>query len=192
MFISSDLYGLILSGGFSTRMGTDKSLLVYHGKPQREYLFTVMQAFCEKVFVSCRKDQDIPAELNPLPDIYDFSSPMNGILSAFTQHPEKAWLVIAVDMPYVDEQVLHTLIQARNKQKMATCFFNDERKLPEPLLTIWEPAAFALLQQQAEQGMISPQKFLIEAAIQLASVPHSKALRNINTPHERPGDLSTG
>jgi molybdenum cofactor guanylyltransferase len=188
--ISPDLYGLILSGGFSTRMGTDKSLLVYHSKPQREYLFEIMQKFCEKVFISCREDQNVPAELNPLPDRYDFRSPMNGILSAFTQHPDKAWLVVAVDMPYVDEQVLQTLIQARHKQKIATCFFNEERKLPEPLLTIWEPIAFTPLRQQVEQGMISPQKFLLQAAIHLTSIPHSKALWNVNNPDERPGDLS--
>ncbi|MEQ9006433.1 MAG: NTP transferase domain-containing protein, partial [Ekhidna sp.] len=44
-------------GGQSSRMGTDKSALNYHGKPQVEYLFELLQSKLSKAFVSVRKGQ---------------------------------------------------------------------------------------------------------------------------------------
>ncbi len=47
-----DIYGLILTGGFSKRMGMEKAQLNYHGKPQFSYLFELIKPFCEEgVFV---------------------------------------------------------------------------------------------------------------------------------------------
>lgn len=48
---------LILAGGRSTRMGTDKSLLTYHHQPQWRYLYELLTPYCSTVFVSCRADQ---------------------------------------------------------------------------------------------------------------------------------------
>jgi len=53
------LNGLVLAGGKSTRMGTDKGLLNYHGQAQRYYLFNLMQQVLGKdaeVFLSVRAE----------------------------------------------------------------------------------------------------------------------------------------
>ncbi|MFT5737968.1 MAG: molybdopterin-guanine dinucleotide biosynthesis protein A, partial [Maribacter sp.] len=38
MISNAKIYGLVLAGGKSTRMGVDKGLITYHGLPQRDYL----------------------------------------------------------------------------------------------------------------------------------------------------------
>jgi len=123
--------GLVLSGGKSTRMGKDKSLIAYHGgKPQREYVFDLLSECCDNVFTSCRKEQEIPKHLNPLPDRYDFGGPVNGILSAFALHPDKAWLVVAVDMPNVTSRALQTLLSQRDPNRLATVFLTHKKMPP--------------------------------------------------------------
>jgi molybdenum cofactor guanylyltransferase len=184
--ISIDLYGLVLAGGRSTRMGTDKGLLVYHGKVQREHLFDLLSRFCEGVFTSCHAGQQLPEHLNPLVDTYDLKSPMNGILSAFQKFPDKAWLIVAVDMPYVDDRVLETLIRQRDRSKVATCFYNEVEKLPDPLLTIWEPVSYPMLLKTVKQGKISPRDFLATHGACMITPPDDKTLLNINSPGGMP------
>ena len=181
-----DIYGLILTGGNSSRMGTDKSLLVYNGKPQREYLFDLLGKFCQQVFTSCRKDQNVPSRLNPVVDRFNFPGPLNGILSAFAHESRKSWLVIAVDMPFADAPALHLLISNRDKTKMATCFYNAEEKQPEPLLTLWERNSYPFLLKFAENGNVSPREFLKSHPITMINPPDEKTIVNFNYPTEKP------
>lgn len=180
------LYGLVLSGGRGSRMSMDKGVLAYHGKPQREYLFELLSKYCDKVFTSCRAEQQVLAGLNPLVDEFDLQGPMNGILSAFKKSNNVAWLVIAVDMPNVNGEVLELLISKRDTQKVATCFYNAEEEFPEPLLTLWEPTAYPLLLEFVEKGNLSPRDFLKNHPVQLVSPPDKGIFKNINSPDQLP------
>jgi molybdenum cofactor guanylyltransferase len=186
---SNKPFGLVLSGGKSTRMGTDKSLLNYRNKPQREYLYELLSAFCSRVFTSCRKDQEVPTTLNPITDYYNFPGPINGILSAFREYPDKSWLIVAVDMPFVDDVVLQQLLNHRDNSKVATCFLHLPENFPEPLLTLWEASAYPLLISYAESGNVSPRVFLETHQVKLI-IPHDqKILLNINSPKDKEGLL---
>jgi molybdopterin-guanine dinucleotide biosynthesis protein A len=178
----SGVYALILAGGKSSRMGKDKSLIEYHGMPQREYLFKVLSPLCEKVFLSCRnRDEQIPSHLNPIVDHFSLESPLNGILSAFEHLSHTAWLTVPVDMPLIDAKTISFLIENRDEKKMATCFFDSEEKNPEPLFTLWEPAAFHLLKKFYHEGKISPRDFLKQADVKIIPIPDKRALTNINS-----------
>lgn len=162
-------------------MGTDKGLLEYHGKPQREFLFDLLQEFCDCVYTSCRRDQNIPDGYNPLIDQFQIPGPMNGIMSAFA-HEQTSWLVVAVDMPYVDRQTLGLLISKRDRTRIATCYWNKDTAQPEPLLTLWEARAHELLLDFTTKGNISPREFLKMHPINLIQPIDHKSLLNINSP----------
>lgn len=181
---ASPINGLILSGGQSSRMGQDKGLIAYHGKPQREHLTELLRKFCNNVFVSCKRASGVPEDLHPLYDRFELDSPLNGILSAFQHDPTGAWLTVPIDMPLVDEAVLHYLVVHRDPRKLATCFYDSDGKNPEPLLAIWESAAAAPLQEFHRKGNISPRKFLQEHDVNLLTPPVPGLHRNINTPEE--------
>lgn len=180
--INTDINGLILSGGKSQRMGHDKALISYHGKPQREYLVELLKPFCHQVFTSCKVSDGVPEVLNPLPDQYDMDTPLNGILTAFTVETDRAWLTVPVDMPMIDADCIRYLLQHRNPEKVATCFYDSEGKLPEPLLTLWEPVAGKKLLAFFSGGGISPREFLMQEEINLLQSPHPKYLINVNSP----------
>lgn len=179
----------MLAGGRSTRMGRDKDLIEYHGRPQREHLFDLLAGFCKKVFTSCRNEQHIPAQLHPICDRYDFGSPLNGILTAFRAHPGHTWLAVAVDMPNVNAATIAFLLKHRDKQKLATCFIATDGK-PEPLLTIWEPECLPSLTDFAHAGKISPREYLLEHDVLLLQPPDPRVLVNVNSPEEMGGIIS--
>ncbi len=180
------LNGLALAGGKSLRMGEDKGLLNYHGKPQRDYLFGSMRKFCEETFISCRPDQVAEiSKMHPvLPDSFLDLGPFGAILSAFREQPNKAWLVIACDLPLLDEETLRFLIENRNPSAAATAFHNPETGFPEPLITIWEPKSYLLLLQFLARGFSCPRKVLINSAIHLLKAPNPAVLKNVNKPEE--------
>jgi molybdenum cofactor guanylyltransferase len=176
--------GLILSGGLSTRMGEDKRLIQYHGKSQEEYLFEILSPYCSEVYVSLNKNQT-----TDLPHIFDIDlpikSPIVGVISAFEKHSETAWLIVACDMPFVNQEVIEYLIKHRNPEKFATAFLNPEEHFPEPLLTIYEPRIFPELQEAVNQGKKSPMKVLESLQVELLKVIDSEVLVNVNTVLER-------
>ncbi|WP_422080783.1 NTP transferase domain-containing protein [Ulvibacterium sp.] len=183
--ISKDkLYGLVLSGGKSTRMGEDKGQIAYHGMPQRDYLYHLLDEVCERTYMSIRKEQEgeIAAGYNSIQDQDEYKGPFNGLLSAHSQFPDVAWLVLACDLPLMDAPSLRQLISARDPNKMATTFAQKENPLPEPLCAIWEPQALrSSISYLAQGNGIGPRKFLINNEVKLVFPKNADVLFNANS-----------
>ncbi|WP_130618405.1 NTP transferase domain-containing protein [Dyella amyloliquefaciens] len=181
------LFGLLLSGGASQRMRQDKAALPYRGEPQLLRAWRLLEAVTERAFLSVRdqqRDDPLRAGLPQIVDSYDAIGPAAGILSAQDRFPEAAWLVLACDLPLLDETTLQQLIDARDASASATVFASRHDGLPEPLCAIWEPSSHALLKQRYEDGSYCPRKALIQSRIVLLPAP-GDALDNVNTPEER-------
>ena len=180
------LNGLVLAGGLSTRMGADKAMLSYNGKPQALHAMDLLEEFCDEVFVSVRSSDDRRfAEAPVIVDTLTVTGPANGILSAMKASPEKAWRVLACDLPLLNPDVVRGLIAARDPQKMATAYMSKTNGLPEPLCAIYEPGIFGHMMRFTEAGKTCPRKMLIEGDVKLIALSDPKALDNANTPEDR-------
>ncbi|NNM53719.1 MAG: bifunctional molybdenum cofactor guanylyltransferase MobA/molybdopterin-guanine dinucleotide biosynthesis adaptor protein MobB [Spirochaetales bacterium] len=178
--------GLVLTGGQSSRMGQDKANLDYGRGAQVQRTYDLLSTVCQEVYVSCRSDQRDLGARSGLPQIFDqFTGlgPLSGILSAFSQHPEAAWLVIACDLPNLEQSQLVKLLEGRNPYRFATAFAGDDG-WPEPLCALYEPKALPRLFQFLAAGFDCPRKMLINSPIQL--LPGDlRQLRNVNSSYER-------
>jgi len=174
------LNGLVLAGGKSIRMGKDKGALDYHGKPQREFMADMLSPFCKKTYISVRSNQGVESEYELLEDTFVGLGPFGAIASAMRKNPNAAWLVVACDLPLLDEKTLQFLIENRNSSKVATAIYNPETGFPEPLITIWEPRSYQVLLHFLTQGNSCPRKVLINSEIELLKVEDVKVLLNVN------------
>lgn len=184
---ASPLFGLVLAGGASTRMQRDKAALSYHGKPQLQWTYELLLRHCAAAFVSVRLDQRLESTRAALPQIIDRApgiGPIAGISAALAEHPTVAWLVVACDLPFLDDPTLATLIAQRDPQRIATAYRSSHDGLPEPLCAIWEPAAREPLAAQTTTGLRCPRKFLINSDVCLLDLPNATALDNVNTAAE--------
>lgn len=175
-----ELNGLVLAGGKSVRMGTDKGALEYHGKPQREYMADLLKQFCKKTYISVRPNQEVESAYELLEDKVIGLGPFGAIISAMQKDPNSAWLVVACDLPLLDEDTLQYLVENRKFSTIATAFHNPETNFPEPLITIWEPKSYQVLLQFLAQGYSCPRKVLINSEIELLQVEDVKVLLNVN------------
>ena len=180
------LYGLVLAGGKSSRMGHDKGLISYKAQPQREFASQLISNYCKEVYLSLNAEQaDIySGPLEVIQDEFLNCGPLGGILSAFKKQPNAAWLVLACDMPFVNEATINYLVQHRNAAKFATSFKSPFDEFPEPLISIYEPRMYPKLLQMLAYGYDCPRKSLINSDINLLEYEHAKDLQNINTPTE--------
>ncbi len=181
------LFGLVLAGGQSRRMGRDKALLERDGQNQLQRLTGLLDACCDRVFVSAREDQaDDPAraEFERIVDRYDNLGPMAGILSALETHPRTDWLVVACDLPNIASDTLEALIAARSEAKPFTAFVSSHDGLPEPLCAIYAAGSDTILQQFVADGFKCPRKVLINSDTHLIEQADARWLDNINTPED--------
>ena len=187
MIIGPKIYGLVLAGGKSTRMGKDKGMIPYHGMPQRDYIYHLLSRVCTETFVSIRPDQqkDFPEDMESIVDNDAYRGPYNGLLSAHDKFPGVAWLVLACDLPLIDLASLQELIAARDPNAMATAFADKENPLPEPLCAIWEPRSLEASKAYLESGNgTCPRKFLINNETKLVFPRDANVLLNANSEEE--------
>jgi molybdenum cofactor guanylyltransferase len=180
--------GVVLAGGRSTRMGSDKGKLDYHGKPQREFVADMLESMGIEAFISCRNEQ--VEEMNGYKTITDSfvdMGPAGAIMSAFLYDPNAAWVALACDLPLLTEGVVQNLITHRNPSAIATAYRSPENEngFPEPLIALWEPKSFPELMRFLSQGIMCPRKVLINSDTHLIDTLTPDALMNVNTMEDR-------
>lgn len=180
------LKGLVLAGGKSIRMGKPKDKIKWHGKEQQYYLADLLAPLCDKVYISHRQDQLIGLNQGYqfLSDGFSDIGPLAGVISAFETDPAAAWIVIACDLPLLDSESLEFLIKARNADKIATAYQNPTDHLPEPMITIWEPKSYTILNTCLETGTTSLRRVLINNDTLIIQPLKPDTLFNVNTPEE--------
>ncbi|MEO8210593.1 MAG: NTP transferase domain-containing protein [bacterium] len=181
-----DLLGLVFCGGKSSRMGTDKSLLEYHGIPHRYYLFHLLQKFCNEVCLSVNEHQ-AENEDGRYPFITDAGEyrdigPMSALLSAWQKFSGASLLAVGCDYPFLNKDSIRQLI--RQRKGKATCFFLTENNIHEPLLTIYESSFYPIVIDNYHKQNFSLSKILEYEEVNIIQTSSSMMLQNVNTPDE--------
>jgi molybdenum cofactor guanylyltransferase len=180
------LFGLVLAGGSSTRMRRDKAALAIHGHTQLEWAHALLARHCERTFVSVRPDQrddDVRARFPQIVDLHAGIGPIAGIAAAQATHPQAAWLVLACDLPFVDDELLAQLRAARRAGQPITAYRSTSDGLPEPLCAIFEPASAGLVREAIAAARNCPRKLVIASGVPLLE-QSSPRLDNVNTPED--------
>ncbi len=181
------LYGLVLAGGRSRRMRSDKASLAYGARPQLAEAFDLVARHVARAYVSVRAEQagePLRASYPQIVDGADGRGPIAGIIAAQAQHPDAAWLVLACDLPHLDDATLAALVAQRDAGRVATAFRSRYDGLPEPLCAIYEPRSREAILAHVAAGRDCPRKFLLEHGPLLLEPVATAALDNANTPED--------
>lgn len=184
---TAELFGLVLTGGRSSRMRRDKAGLEYAGTPQLARAMQLLRPRVSRCFVSIRNDQRHDPQrdgYDSIADVLPDLGPIGGIHAALSAHPDKAWLILACDLPFLDAATLEHLIARRSTAHMATAYRSSHDGLPEPLCAIFEPASLAVIARWLEQGQQCPRQLLARSNTRLLDPINASALDNVNTPEQ--------
>ena len=181
------VYGLVLAGGKSRRMGQDKALLQREGKSQIGYLVALLEPLLDRVFVSARQDQSDEPERQryaQIIDRYADMGPVAGILTAMEDYPDADWVVVACDLPNVDEKTINFLLEHRSDASPFTAYRSSHDGLPEPLCALYRSGSDTIIRKFVDEGMHCPRKMLIRSETALLTQPDPASLDNVNTPDD--------
>ena len=170
--------GLLLVGGKSSRMGTDKSGLVLRdGLSQRERGLKLLASICDDAFVSTASDEGDGC----IPDAFGNIGPLGAIASAQQHDPGCAWLILACDLPLIEQEHLDSLAESRSPEHDATFFTSSTDGLPEPLCAIWEPSSVKSVRTALKNGKHCPRSVLGKLNGKALPSPGFWTLANTNT-----------
>lgn len=173
-------------------MGSDKALLMRDGRSQLSHTAGLLAAHTERVFVSARRDQlDDPerSRFDAIVDRFDDLGPIAGILSALEEYPDCDWLVVACDLPNIDDETLTFLVASRDPDCAFTAYRSSYDRLPEPLCAIYAAGSDTQIRSFVDEGIVCPRKILIRSDTRLLEQPNPAALDNINTPEDLAGSV---
>jgi molybdopterin-guanine dinucleotide biosynthesis protein A len=184
---STPVYGLVLSGGKSKRMGQDKALLERDGQSQLAFMMSLLEPLVEQLFVSTRdeqKDESERRQFAQIIDRYDDMGPLAGILSAMDEYPDVDWLVVACDLPNIRVETIRHLLANRSADHPFTAYVSSHDGLPEPLCAIYRCGSADTIRTFSDDGAHCPRKILIRSDTCLIEQLDPASLDNINTPDD--------
>jgi molybdopterin-guanine dinucleotide biosynthesis protein A len=188
--VPNKLYGLLLAGGRSKRMGCDKATLIHpDGRSLAQRGLDLLGGICERVLLSVRSDQDFPfseggnVSILREPEGSD-GGPLLGIVMAMRAEPHVDWLVIACDLPRLDQASLEYLVKAHEPDEMFLAYQSEHDDQPEPLCAYYSALAKPILEAALAHERLSPRDLLKENHCRLISATDRGVLANANTPDE--------
>jgi molybdopterin-guanine dinucleotide biosynthesis protein A len=193
---SQPVCGLVLAGGRSSRMGSDKAALVHpDGRTlARRCCDLLREAGCETVVLSLRQDQEPPAGFSDSDGVSIVRDPAGaspgpiaGIVAGMRLRPGADWLVLACDLPRLDLATLSHLLASKRVGEPFLAYLSEFDGLPEPLCTLYAEGSLFLLEQALAGDFRCPRKLLIRNQCRLLEPVTPRALDNANTP----GDWET-
>jgi molybdenum cofactor guanylyltransferase len=186
---------IILAGGRSTRMGSNKALLPLPGKERLtfiEQLVSTLTPLCAETILVARDAADAANYTLPgiqiVTDKVPDQGPLMGLYSGLSAiHMQRA-LVVAVDMPFILPALVTFLLSQPQSGSLLVPLVNN---VPQVLLALYPRAILPLIEQLLQQGRHDPRSLLDVALVQyieetqLRSIdPDLRSFININTPEE--------
>ncbi|MGS2739988.1 molybdenum cofactor guanylyltransferase [Sinomicrobium sp. M5D2P17] len=182
------LYGLVLGGGESSRMGRNKALLRYHDLPQFAHIAQLLDEFCDRVVISSNTalPEKYMKNRTLLPDEADYAGcgPLSGVLTAIRYFPGKSFFVLGCDYPALTRDVMEQLYKARSPEYDAVCFYHPESHIAEPLMTIYEAGCLKELHLFYRDGGKSLRRFLEGKKVKKITPVNPRVLKSYDTPED--------
>ncbi len=183
------LSAIILAGGQSRRMGRDKALIDYRGRPIMAHVIDTLRALSDDIaVVSNRSDLYNSFGARVVPDYDPPCGPLGGIAAGLqaAQHPLA--IAVACDMPFLSVSLLRWLIDQADDYDAVVPQTGEEF---EPLHAVYRRECYSPIVRRIERGERRVISFF--ADIRLRPVPEiewrrldptGRSLVNLNTPDD--------
>lgn len=142
--------GVILSGGKSSRMGTNKSLLTIKNKTTIEWITEELKSCTDKVALIANEQERYEfLSLETYSDRYTDKGPLAGLESALYNIDADIFVIAACDMPFVNRQVYNYMLEQIEDYDAVVPIYNQQ---VHPLAAVYRKRVLPKIKQQLEEN----------------------------------------
>jgi len=182
--------GIVLSGGKSRRMGKEKGLCEFRGKPLISYAIEVMESLCETVIISANNQLEKYEKLGyqVITDEYQEVGPLGGLYSCLKQSETEINLVLSCDTPFITKELFVELLQF--SKHFDAVVPRHSNGFVEPLTALYHRSALLQMEQQLSAGRYKMIDLLDKINTKYVAIGsgnpglHVSVFHNLNSPED--------
>jgi molybdopterin-guanine dinucleotide biosynthesis protein A len=193
------MLGVILCGGQSSRMGSDKGLLKLEANTWAQTAIDKMTTLNIPVKISVNSKQyNDYAAVFPSTDLVtddatlSLKGPLLGVLSSHLKFPDEDLFILACDMPLMEPSLLNKLYTQYQQEPSFNAYVFTNEGEPEPLCGIYKSKGLSLILDILISGRLfkHSMKFMLDH-LNVKTIPatdeQKKFFRNFNAHAELNG-----
>lgn len=177
----NNITGIILAGGKSSRMGSDKALLLYRGKAFLTHVINALIPLVDDIIIVSNDERHSQFNYRRISDTIIDAGPLAGIHAGLTDSNTENNLVLSCDVPLIQTSILEFILS--HNENETDVIQIEEKGRKHPLIALYKKRATPHFLAALEKGERKLSKALI--GLNVKSIPisksHYQALRNINT-----------
>ena len=181
--------GVILSGGQSSRMGQNKSLMMLGERRLIDRVVDVLcEVFTDLMIVTNAPDVYADLGLSMVGDVFPHKGSLGGIYSAIHHVSTPYCFVVACDMPFLNAALMRYMMSQMTDYDVV---MPDIEGNMQPLHAIYSKACLTPIQQRLVAGRLKIVGFLSDVRVRTVTTdevqhfdPQLLAFQNLNTPEE--------
>ena len=173
--------GVILAGGKSSRMKTNKAFVTINNKMLIKYIIEVFKKRNYEIIISGNKSTYEFLGYTVIEDNYKEIGPIAGIESALSYSKNKYIIFSSCDTPFIDEQML---IEMEKKAHGYDIVVPTVNNFIQPMNGLYNKALHNRIVKFIKSGKSSPRDFIKTCNYKPIPIKNKESLLNINTPEE--------
>ncbi len=123
--------GIILAGGKSSRMKTDKAVMTLGNKTLTEHIFLLLKSFCNQILISTNNPENKIPGCTSVEDEIENIGPIGGIYTCLKKSKNEKNIIISCDTPFVSADLIKLLINNYEKDLILITEY-QEKTYPFP------------------------------------------------------------
>jgi len=179
-----DIAVYILAGGKSSRIGTDKGLVLLSGKPMIQYIIDTISPLTKTISNISNNDAYIVFGYPVYPDLIKDKGPVGGIYTALSNSVASTNLILSCDTPFVSLRLIQKLID--NCKGVDVCIPSFKGRV-HPLIGVYKKKNTEVYKNTIQAKVLklmSVNETLNTLVIEVGNEFNENIFTNINTENE--------
>jgi len=153
----TDISGFVLAGGKSSRLGTDKALLIIQNESLLARMIGLIRPHCQTLAISGQNLDYENFNLVMVPDLFPNCGPIAGIYSSLLYSLNDWNLIVSVDVPFLNDDLIGLLLANIGEYD---CIIPTHHAGIEPLVGLYNRRILPAIKDMIDNGDYKLTRFL--------------------------------